>query len=100
MLDPHGARTGKPIGEVLSVATSDATRAATFLRVGPAFVAASCALVVAAVVLLSIDVVLGATVLARLRERVVDRALRLPSARLERVGSGDLLTRVGDDVAV
>lgn len=42
----------------------------------------------------------GATVLARLRERVVDRALRLPSARLERVGSGDLLTRVGDDVAV
>ncbi len=42
----------------------------------------------------------GATVLARLRERVVDRALRLPSARLEKVGSGDLLTRVGDDVAV
>ncbi len=42
----------------------------------------------------------GATVLARLRERVLDRALRLPSARLERVGSGDLLTRVSDDVAV
>lgn len=42
----------------------------------------------------------GATVLARLRERVVDRALRHPSARLEKVGSGDLLTRVGDDVAV
>jgi ATP-binding cassette subfamily C protein len=42
----------------------------------------------------------GASILARLRERVVDRALRLPSARLEKVGSGDLLTRVGDDVAV
>lgn len=63
VLDPRGARTGKPIGEVLSVATSDAMRAATFLRIGPAFVAASCALFVAAIVLLSIDVVLGAVVL-------------------------------------
>ncbi|ADU10082.1 ABC transporter ATP-binding protein [Micromonospora aurantiaca] len=43
---------------------------------------------------------LGETVLARLRERVLDRALHLPSATLERVGTGDLLARVGDDVAV
>lgn len=63
VLDPRGARTGKPMGEVLSVATSDAMRAATILRVGPSFVAACCALVVAAVVLLSIDVVLGVVVL-------------------------------------
>jgi len=63
VLDPRGARTGKPMGEVLSVATSDAMRAATILRVGPSFVAACCALVVAAGVLLSIDVVLGIVVL-------------------------------------
>jgi putative ABC transport system ATP-binding protein len=63
VLDPRGARTGKPMGEVLSVATSDAMRAATILRVGPSFVAACCALVVAAGVLLSIDVVLGVVVL-------------------------------------
>jgi len=63
VLDPRGARTGKPMGEVLSVATSDAMRAATILRVGPSFVAACCALVVAAAVLLSIDVVLGVVVL-------------------------------------
>ncbi|MFF0655698.1 ABC transporter ATP-binding protein [Micromonospora tulbaghiae] len=43
---------------------------------------------------------LGETVLARLRERVLDRALHLPSATLERAGTGDLLARVGDDVAV
>ncbi|NBE83343.1 ATP-binding cassette domain-containing protein [Micromonospora sp. NEAU-HG-1] len=43
---------------------------------------------------------LGETVLARLRERVIDRALHLPSATLERAGTGDLVARAGDDVAV
>lgn len=42
----------------------------------------------------------GETVLARLRERVLDRALHLPSATLERSGTGDLLSRVGDDASV
>lgn len=35
---------------------------------------------------------------ARLRERLVDRALMLPQAVVERAGSGDLLTRAGDDI--
>ena len=43
---------------------------------------------------------LGETVLARLRERVVDRTLHLPAPTLDRVGAGDLLSRVGDDVSV
>ncbi|GAA4897753.1 ATP-binding cassette subfamily C protein [Stackebrandtia albiflava] len=43
---------------------------------------------------------LGNTVLARLRERVLEKTLRLPTATAERVGSGDLLSRVGDDVSV
>lgn len=42
---------------------------------------------------------LGEGTLASLREQVVGRALRLPTADLQRAGSGDLLTRVGDDVA-
>lgn len=42
----------------------------------------------------------GETILARLRERVMDRVLRMPADRLERVRIGDLLSRVGDDVAV
>lgn len=43
---------------------------------------------------------LGETMLADLRERTVERALRLPVPTLEKVGKGDLLSRVGDDVAV
>ncbi len=42
----------------------------------------------------------GETMLAQLRERFVDRALQLPLARLERAGSGDLTSRVTDDVKV
>jgi ATP-binding cassette subfamily C protein len=43
---------------------------------------------------------LGETVLARIRERVMDRALHLPSATLERTGTGDLVARTGDDATV
>ncbi|MFD4367308.1 ABC transporter ATP-binding protein [Rhodococcus sp. NPDC058521] len=43
---------------------------------------------------------LGERILASLRERAVDRALRLPIDTVERVGKGDLLARVGDDVSV
>jgi ATP-binding cassette subfamily C protein len=38
--------------------------------------------------------------LADLRERMVDTALRLPQSRVERAGTGDLISRAGDDVAV
>ncbi|MFI5956129.1 ABC transporter ATP-binding protein [Cryptosporangium sp. NPDC051539] len=38
-------------------------------------------------------------ILADLRERVVSRALTLPTPVLERAGKGDLLSRVGADVA-
>ncbi|GAA0235551.1 ABC transporter ATP-binding protein [Cryptosporangium japonicum] len=38
-------------------------------------------------------------ILADLREQVVDRALTLPTPVLERAGKGDLLSRVGADVA-
>jgi len=43
---------------------------------------------------------LGETMLASLRERVVDRALGLPLERVEAAGSGDLVSRVSGDVAV
>lgn len=42
----------------------------------------------------------GEPTLATLRERVMDRALRLPSAQVEAGGSGDLIARVTGDVAV
>ncbi|MFF9082074.1 ABC transporter ATP-binding protein [Streptomyces rubiginosohelvolus] len=43
---------------------------------------------------------LGAELLARLREEAVRAVLGMPSARVEEVGRGDVLSRVGDDVAV
>ncbi|SFP61533.1 ATP-binding cassette, subfamily C [Actinomadura madurae] len=43
---------------------------------------------------------LGETVLARLRERFVERALHLPLAEVERSGSGDLVARVTGDVSL
>ncbi|MGH8934604.1 MAG: ABC transporter ATP-binding protein [Egibacteraceae bacterium] len=42
---------------------------------------------------------LGELSLAVLRERVVDRALRVPLDDVERAGTGDLLSRVSDDVS-
>jgi ATP-binding cassette, subfamily C, bacterial len=43
---------------------------------------------------------LGETVLARLRERFVERALHLPLVQVERSGSGDLVARVTGDVSL
>ncbi|MFB7368224.1 ABC transporter ATP-binding protein [Streptomyces sp. NPDC056222] len=43
---------------------------------------------------------LGETVLATLRERFIERALRLPLERVEAAGSGDLVSRVTSDVSV
>ncbi|MFF8034750.1 MULTISPECIES: ABC transporter ATP-binding protein [unclassified Streptomyces] len=43
---------------------------------------------------------LGETVLAALRERFVERALGLPLERVEEAGSGDLVSRVTDDVTM
>ncbi|MEU1605665.1 ABC transporter ATP-binding protein [Micromonospora matsumotoense] len=42
---------------------------------------------------------LGARILADLRERALDTALRLPVAVLDRVGRGDLVSRVGADIS-
>ncbi|WP_018653837.1 ABC transporter ATP-binding protein [Actinomadura flavalba] len=43
---------------------------------------------------------LGADLLARLREGAVRAVLAMPGARVEQAGRGDVLSRVGDDVAV
>ncbi|WP_251023607.1 ABC transporter ATP-binding protein [Streptomyces sp. ISL-10] len=43
---------------------------------------------------------LGETILAGLRERFIDRALRLPLERVEKAGSGDLTSRVTGDVTL
>lgn len=42
---------------------------------------------------------LGGRILAQLREDTVERAVTLPATRLERAGKGELMSRVGPDVA-
>lgn len=70
------------------------------VRIGALMVAA--ALLGAAATAVSTYLIgrLGADLLARLREGAVRAVLGMPSARIEQVGRGDVLSRVGDDVAV
>ncbi|MGW0567420.1 ABC transporter ATP-binding protein [Streptomyces tauricus] len=49
---------------------------------------------------LSLVARLGETVLAQLRERFVEKALRLPLEQVEKAGAGDLTARVTRDVSV
>lgn len=63
VLDPRGHRTGLRSGELLSIATSDAEKAALVMRAVSVGVAASTALVVSSVALLLVDVPLGLGVL-------------------------------------
>lgn len=63
VLDPRGHRTGLKAGELLSIATSDAEKAALVLRAVSMACSASTALAVSSVALLMVDVPLGLGVL-------------------------------------
>jgi ATP-binding cassette subfamily C protein len=69
--------------------------------VGITVVIVAAALVAGATTALSTYLIarLGGRILASLREDVVARAITLPATRLERVGKGELMSRVGPDVA-
>lgn len=74
---------------------------------GPGMLPVAAALMVASIVLGGLTGGLGlaiapsffAAALARLREDLVRAALRLPNPIVDRVGTADLVARVGDDVA-
>ncbi|MCA2215610.1 ABC transporter ATP-binding protein [Jidongwangia harbinensis] len=68
----------------------------------PAVLLVAVALVQAAGTALGLGLVarLGETMLADLRERFLDRVLRLSLRRVEQAGAGDLTSRVGNDVTV
>lgn len=68
----------------------------------PVVLLAVCAVARGAATALALTLVagVGERILARLRERFVDRALNLPLEQVERAGSGDLTARVSDDVTV
>ncbi|WNI26353.1 ABC transporter ATP-binding protein [Streptomyces sp. ITFR-16] len=87
------------LGQVVDGVVDGESRA-VLVRVGALMVAA--ALLGAAATAASTYLIgrLGADLLATLREGAVRAVLGLPSARIEQVGRGDVLSRVGDDVAV
>jgi ATP-binding cassette, subfamily C, bacterial len=65
-----------------------------------ALVAVAVAQGVLAVIGVSLLARVGESMLAALRERFVDRALRLPLERIEAAGSGDLTSRVTTDITL
>ncbi|WP_405935538.1 ABC transporter ATP-binding protein/permease [Streptomyces sp. NBC_00726] len=87
------------LGQVVDGVVDGGSRT-VLVRVGALMVAA--ALLGAAATAASTYLIgrLGADLLATLREGAVRAVLGMPSARLEQVGRGDVLSRVGDDVAV
>ncbi|TXS04587.1 ABC transporter ATP-binding protein [Streptomyces sp. col6] len=87
------------LGQVVDGVVDGESRT-VLVRVGALMVAA--ALLGAAATAASTYLIgrLGADLLATLREGAVRAVLGMPSARLEQVGRGDVLSRVGDDVAV
>ncbi|WP_431906608.1 ABC transporter ATP-binding protein [Micromonospora carbonacea] len=94
-----GLVTPPLLGRIVDLAT-DGGGTADLVLTGVGLVAA--ALVEAALAGLGVALLaqVGEGVLARLRERFVDSALRLPLAQVERAGTGDLTSRVTNDVAV
>ena len=94
-----GLVTPPLLGRIVDLATG---RAATgeIVLTGAALVVA--ALVEAALAGIGVALLaqVGESVLARLRERFVAAALRLPLERVEQAGAGDLTSRVTNDVAV
>ncbi|WP_424210825.1 ABC transporter ATP-binding protein [Streptomyces sp. BI20] len=87
------------LGRVVDEVTGGGA-SSTLITIGTLMVAA--ALLGAAATAVSTYLIgrLGADLLARLREGAVRAVLAMPIARVEQVGRGDVLSRVGDDVAV
>jgi len=87
------------LGQVVDGVVGGESRS-ILVRVGVLMVAAALLGAVATAVSTYLIGRLGADLLARLREGAVRAVLGMPSDRIEQVGRGDVLSRVGDDVAV
>ncbi|MFF7451456.1 MULTISPECIES: ABC transporter transmembrane domain-containing protein [unclassified Streptomyces] len=87
------------LGQVVDAVVDGGSRA-VLVRTGVLMVAAALLGAVATAMSTYLIGRLGADLLAELREAAVRAVLGMPSARIEQVGRGDVLSRVGDDVAV
>ncbi|WP_329343931.1 ABC transporter ATP-binding protein/permease [Streptomyces sp. NBC_00663] len=87
------------LGQVVDGVVAGESRS-VLVRIGGVMVAAALLGAVATAASTYLIGRLGADLLATLRESAVRAVLGMPSARIEQVGRGDVLSRVGDDVAV
>ncbi|MBE8470493.1 ABC transporter ATP-binding protein [Streptomyces justiciae] len=87
------------LGQVVDGVVAGESRS-VLVRIGVVMVAAALLGAVATAASTYLIGRLGADLLAKLRESAVRAVLGMPSARIEQVGRGDVLSRVGDDVAV
>ena len=87
------------LGALVDLIAQGTAEPATVWGLGLAIVGA----MVGAAVLGGVGIVVGARLLegtlAALRERMIEAALALPQSRVERAGTGDLVSRASDDVA-
>lgn len=85
------------IGRIVDTVRDDGPRADVVAAAGVMVAAGVAAALLAALSTASLART-AAPALATLREDVLDRALHLPSQRIEQAGVGDVLSRLGDDV--
>lgn len=85
------------LGRIVDV-VSTGGEPATLVRYAAAILLATVVAGLATVVSIALLARAAEPALADLREQVLDRSLHLDAATLEAAGSGDLLSRVGDDV--
>ncbi|TQM11719.1 ABC transporter ATP-binding protein [Pseudonocardia kunmingensis] len=116
LLHPHRARALAALVALVAAAASALLTAPLLGRVvdiaatgqgadavtGPVLALVAVAVVEGALAVVGVGLVarVGEGMLAALRERFVDRALRLPLEQIEAAGSGDLTSRVSTDIAL
>ncbi|TYC02678.1 ABC transporter ATP-binding protein [Micromonospora sp. WP24] len=94
-----GLVTPPLLGRIVDLATGGGSTG-EFLLTGAGLVGGAIAEAALAGLGVALLAQVGEGMLARLRERFVAAALRLPLERVERAGTGDLTSRVTNDVAV
>ncbi|SIR89592.1 ABC transporter ATP-binding protein [Williamsia sterculiae] len=94
-----GLVTPRLFGHIVDV-VADGGDVGDVVRLAGWMVAAAIGAAVAAGIGMALAAGVFESVLASLREEMISRALRLPVARIEAAGSGDLVSRATGDVAV
>lgn len=94
-----GVLVPKLMGTIVDEATAGATMRDLLLGVGVKMLLAVIGSAILGAQGFAMTARVAETMIARLREDMVTTVLRLPVARIEKAGSGDIVSRASDDVA-